>query len=333
MKNTTSAVPQVTVRTTTINGQKRFELKKFPVYFGTEASPNTIQLPPKLAKTKHGMLDIRDGRLIYEEVGKFATKINDMDITQSTTVLRPGTTELQIGRVKVTVENDLPAVIKKKPRANKMIKYGLLSFFGIVVLAVGTQILLNILGSKEYELAGFDLSPSPLSKYTETKLSSTTFIPELNDLDPHNTIYTFYFNGKDSISIPHSKINGFSLPQNLITENELEKNLDVTLRITSPETKIKNTKTKTFRIDNRKRKFVSDGITMEVDIDGRRLEYRIDGSDITRIEVDYGDGRTKLSGREGRGGYFEIGNYQFKASIHVRNKINPIVFETKAVIK
>ncbi|MBZ0199919.1 MAG: hypothetical protein K8H86_08625, partial [Ignavibacteriaceae bacterium] len=262
MKKQTIQPGQVIIRTATEKGLRRFEIKKFPVYFGTEASPDTIQLPPKLAKNKHGKLDFKDGRLVYEEIGRFATKINDVIITQTINYLRPGTNTLMVGKAKVIIENELAPVIEKKRFPSGVLKYALYGTGGIALLGIIAFLLIYFLKTNEYELTDFNISPA--SVYYKNSIDNFKFEPELSllKLVTANTEYTLYFDTKDSIVLKGDKINNFELPNKLISDKDLKKNLDITLKINNPEINITNSKTKTFTIYNSKRRFEKDGVTL-----------------------------------------------------------------------
>lgn len=326
---------QVIIQTDTVNGVKKFVIKKFPIYFGTQVlSSNTIQLPPKSAKNKHGKLDYQNGMLIYEELGeRFATKINDVAITQTIIPLRPGTSHLKIGHVNVTIENEIINTSVKSKIPTGLVKYLLYGTVGLAIIALVAFLVFNFALSKEYKLEDFNFAPTPLLLTYPNSLATIKFDNDVSieDLDDTTTHYTLFINNKDSLAFNGKERYSIHLPKNLLSDTQLEKKYEFKLKITSPNLLFSNSVAKTFTVDNRKRDIEKGGVVLVIELRNRILDYKISGAE--KVAIDFGDKRKTSKEMEGKCAYFDTGDFTFKVEAYKKGSTSPIMIKTTIPIK
>lgn len=322
---------ELDIKISSKDAKKNYKIKKLPVYFGSSRGENTIALPEEGLLPKHGMLEIKKGQLYYQDLGK-SSKVNDILIEQKKIKLRPGNNEIAMGRTVISFENEY---VNNTFDLSRYKGIAIKTATALAAAAVIIFLSLKLFSSKEIEIKSYTLTPEPLSIYQPVVLSDIRFNKDIN-LNVEKTKYFVIIN-KDTIYLKYRNKVGFTfvLPNGLVWDEDVEKNINMTLKIVSEEYNIKNDITSTKTISNRDRLYIDpNGVKFHVSFNGRVFDYKISASDnnIKKASVDFGDNRPKSTELSGQGAYFEAKTYTMKVDVILQNN-RTVHFESKIPVK
>jgi len=150
--------------------ERKYKIKKFPVYIGSGKADDIIPLAGDGISPRHGYFELKNDKLYYTDNSENGTKIYGRSINHSTIPLNIGSTEMQIGRFRVFVDNmwsiyqsdDLKKINKKR---EKMFIALFSSVGSLLVLGILLVVYLIFIRKMEINLSDFEISPVKISPY------------------------------------------------------------------------------------------------------------------------------------------------------------------------
>jgi len=316
------------------NETDTIKIKKLPVYLGSKKGVNILPFHIANMEPIHGSIYNKKNKLFYQDKSRAGSVVNNNFIKSKKIQLKPGDNELVINNNRFIIENN---IFYSDYTINTSFYSKMKSISSLISLTVLLILLflfyMFFFKSNSVQATGFNLTFDTLYIGIPFQLKNVTQKDGSECIDS-TLSYSLIFDEKDSVTVKKN-VTSVYLPKWLIAENELEKNIKITLGIKQANKSSYTRIFKSYILSNRIKVFNKNGIQLKLKLIRNLLDYELSaaGSKIGNIEVNFGDGSKRVNTLAAPKTYSSDGVYSFMAKVYINGNDTPVVFSTPVIIK